>query len=210
VNDLNKLQALAKAAREKAETETAEQAERSKSIQIQKDALFAAMVARLNLFKESLKSDVPAYISANSSEISVSISEFHRYISKPYRKFKISVAHTGYDFFNEIPVNGEGKPEDRNAHYCLTEESVINLLTKGAAQFVNRDRTTSNWSPPAWYETIGNILGWLGFVGTWVALLSGGLWGVLLGWIPALCALFFLRTLWGIFLVFGVIGLFNQ
>ena len=52
-------------------------------------------------------------------------------------------------------------------------------------------------APPAWYLAIGTALAWPVGLGTYVmACVLGGLWGFLLGWIPAWITFSLSRWLW--------------
>ncbi len=58
-------------------------------------------------------------------------------------------------------------------------------------------KPSHSWSPPLWYLTIGGAIGALLAVAVYLlCAFSGGLWGIFLGWIPALIAWVTARYLW--------------
>jgi hypothetical protein len=145
--------------------------------------------------------------------LSADISIYPPWVRRPFATYRIT-AHAGDPDAEAVPNVCLEWPERESALGMALHESISKLRKASdgsvvrevkliAAECLNR-RAEFEFASPLWYRATGTALAWpialLVYLATW---LSFGLWGFLLGWIPAWIAFALSRLLWLPALVFA-------
>lgn len=182
---------------EKQELADSLSAERERSNQ-----LLAALAPKLEDFRIDLLGRVPVRVrKGDTSKISIRPENYlavtlgrNEFYAMPLAKVHITA--NGHKDRNSYWLNWQTPKKKlkgfENAN-CSTPDDVIEKLSEAAAQFL--------LEPPEeelaeWVRWTGIVLGVISFVIVWVLFCFGGVWGFLLGWIPAYVAGLIVRYGW--------------
>lgn len=194
MDDLSRIEADLEAKR-RVESQTL--AERAEELRIEEAASwgnFLKLAERLVAFEKSVSTRVPMSMvpSKNDPFVVVCIGSASPLLAKPAHRVSISAGPSDSSF--SIRSTDEGN----FSLWGLTLDGVIDNLSKLVAELIENPRA---YRFPSWvtqtYEFGAKIVSTVVFFGTWIAVGStGGLWGVLLGWLPASLAALVLGGLW--------------
>lgn len=198
---------LARSMRQKAHAEATTAAENEQRAAIAIDACM--MAARIEI--EALRSEPMGGLSLMLQEqkgsdgrlrgVTVDIGRLPTWVCRPMVTCSIS------GWYREgcgsaLPIVQLEHPcSEGNVFACALRDALnqqsrsgTDVLRVVVAMCMNEQTT---YSLPAWYWVVGEILAWpLAITVFLVLAVGGGLWGVLLGWIPATLAYYAARSLW--------------
>lgn len=138
--------------------------------------------SRLKVFGRSVGSRVPVNMEVNGLETSLEISLGSKFplLSEPAYRFRITATPTLF--------NMEGEGDTTFYQHGLSIDEIVDCLSKFVASEIQRPRPyrLPSWLY-GWLENIAVAITMITSIGTWIFVgLDMGVWGWLLGWIPAL------------------------
>ncbi|MEI7429193.1 MAG: hypothetical protein WCL27_01980 [Betaproteobacteria bacterium] len=155
---------------------------------------FQKLKVRLELFKKSISSRLPIFMTVPKNEMTITfcIGTSIPFCAKPAYGFRIAAGASDSAF------SIQATDENQISLYGLTLEGVIDSLSKYVATEIENPRP---YKLPAWvtklYELGAQAVAVIGFFGAWFVIgMSWGVWGVFLGWLPAAVIAALLGALW--------------
>jgi len=185
MSDIDDVKNLAQSKKAKKVNERIQQEKLLKERIQHKEQYLNDLHVRLKDLKKQLKRDVKIIIKKNDSGLDVYLGT-SPLLGKPYKHFK----------FYEC--------DDIEAEIERIKESAADMLAEGYIA------GTPEWVY-VFYQIIGVILGTLSGIGIWVILgITAGIWGILLGWIPAIIAGKIISMYWPVLILISVLFYYDS
>lgn len=193
-----------------------DQARRERELEIKNEGV-EHLLKILSEIKADLVSDIPFHFKAAMSDsmgvlkVTVSIGSNPSF-RLPYIQFRFDAV----DVENDEAVFKIVKEIEDNSLVWMEPDryrsldDVTELIKESCASFLNREKYSYHYSFPEYlykpYRNVSLFFAWLLAAATFITLIvKGGLWGLLLGWIPAVLVFGVVRHLMLLALMIGYV-----